>query len=51
MFTFVIFFGLFHAIVFLPLAMSVIGPMPDARPEAEDKKREPDMNGVSVTKL
>merc|ERR1712037_654237 len=30
MFAFVIFFGLFHAIVFLPLAMSVIGPMPDA---------------------
>ena len=35
MFAFVIFFGLFHALVFLPLAMSVIGPMPDAdaRPE------------------
>ena len=51
MFAFVIFFGLFHALVFLPLAMSLIGPMPDARPE-EVSKREPDMNnGVSVTKL
>merc|ERR1719323_2298061 len=54
MFTFVIFFGLFHAMVFLPLAMSVIGPMPDARPHEEEaeKHQEPDMNGVStVTKL
>ena len=38
MFTFVIFFGLFHAMVFLPLAMSVIGPMPDARETLQQKQ-------------
>ena len=56
MFALVIFFGLFHAIVFLPLAMSLVGPMPDAAlAEGDGGKRDADLNGVlsarEVTKL
>ena len=54
MFAFVIFFGLFHALVFLPLACSVIGAMPDADASSEkkvDKSKEGDINGITVTKL
>ena len=56
MFAFVIFFGLFHALVFLPLACSVIGAMPDADASSEKKKvegksKEGDINGITVTKL
>ena len=57
MFALVILFGLFHAIVFLPLAMSLVGPMPDAAlaEKGDGGKRDADLNGVVsasvVTKL
>merc|ERR1719195_989310 len=44
MFAFVIFFGLFHALVFLPLACSVIGAMPDADARKVDKSKGDDIN-------